>query len=401
MTFVSDWILAAAGLPLLGASLYLLLLTLLSRQQDTRRVTEARLRFCILVPAHNEAIGLPATIGSLRAIDYPAGLRTIVVVADNCTDDTTSVAEAHGARVIVRTEAVRRGKGWALQHAIEILLAPAAGPDWDALVVIDADTIVAPNLLHELASHLEAGEAAVQAAYLPRPSGDGALAVITDVAFAAFHLVRSSARERLGLSCGLRGNGMAFSRSLLRDVPHAAFSKTEDLEFGVQLGLHGVRVAFAGGARVYGDMPDRPSVVATQRDRWIGGRVAMARRFVPALVRQAARGRSLMAADLACDLIVPPLSVLLLASVTGLALSLLLAIAAAGPTWSWVMWLTTCVGLGVHVAHAARVAGRGQAFVRAAGSIPGYALGKAVTAARALQRPDNVWVRTERRGESQ
>lgn len=359
------------------------------------------MRFCILVPAHNEAIGLPATIGSLRAIEYPAGLRTIVVVADNCTDDTASVAAAHGARVIVRTDPVRRGKGQALQHAIEALLAPAAGPDWDALVVIDADTIAAPNLLHELAAHLEAGEAAVQAAYLPKRSGDGPVAVITDVAFAAFHLVRSSARERLGLSCGLRGNGMAFSRALLRDVPHAAFSKTEDLEFGVQLGLRGVRVAFAGGARVYGDMPERPSVVATQRERWIGGRVAMARQFVPALVRQALRGRSLMAADLACDLIVPPLSVLLLASATGLALSVLLAIAAGAPTWSWAAWLTACAALGIHVAHAARVAGRGRAFIRAAGSIPGYALGKVVTAVRALRRSDDVWVRTARKGESQ
>jgi 1,2-diacylglycerol 3-beta-glucosyltransferase len=221
------------------------------------------------------------------------------------------------------------------------------------------------------------------------------------VAFAAFHLVRSSARERLGLSCGLRGNGMAFSRALLRDVPHAAFSKTEDLEFGVHLGLRGVRVAFAGGARVYGDMPERPAVVDTQRERWIGGRVAMARRFAPALVRQALRGRSLMAADLACDLIVPPLSVLLLASIAGLAISLLLAMAAGATTWAWAVWLLACAGLGVHVAHAARVAGRGRAFIRAAGSVPGYAVGKALTAVRALRRSDDAWVRTARHGENQ
>lgn len=401
MISVLDGVLVAAGVPVLGASLYLLILTVLSRRQREGLSAGSRTRFCILVPAHNEVLGLAATLGSLRAIHYPPGLRTIVVVADNCTDDTAGVAEAHGARVIVRTDALRRGKGWALQHAIDTLLAPGAAVEWDGLVVIDADTVVAPNLLHELASHLDAGQAAVQAAYLPKRSGDGSIAVITEVGFAAFHLVRSSARERLGLSCGLRGNGMAFSRALLREVPHAAFSKTEDLEFGVQLGLRGVRVAFAGGTRVYGDMPERPAVVATQRERWIGGRAAMARRFVPALVGQAFRDRSLVAADLACDLLTPPLSVLLLASVSGLALSLPLALAAGAPTWSFVVWLFALAGLSAHVAHAARVAGRGRALVRAAGKIPGYALGQALTAARALRRPEDVWVRTARKGEVQ
>ena len=394
-----DWTLAAAGAPALAASLYLLLLTVLSRREASRPPALPGTRFCILVPAHNEEHGLPATIGSLRAIEYPADLFRIVVVADNCTDHTALVARSHGAHVIIRRDDARRGKGWALQHAIETLLAPDAGIAWDALVVIDADTVVAPNLLREVASHLASGEVAVQAAYLPAPCGDGAIAVITDVAFAAFHVVRSAARERLGLSCGLRGNGMAFSRALLREVPHAAFSKTEDLEFGVQLGLRGVRVAFAGGARVWGDMPERQAVVATQRERWIGGRFAMARRFVPTLLRRAFRDRSPMLADLAADLMTPPLSLLSLASIAGLAASGALALAKGGPTWSGIVWAVAFAGLGLHVVEAARLAGRGRDLVRAAGALPGYALRRAATAVRALRRAEDTWIRTARKGE--
>ena len=91
--------------------------------------------------------------------------------------------------------------------------------------------------------------------------------------------MRSGARERWGLSCGLRGNGMAFTRQVLRDVPHTAFTRTEDLEYGLLLGLHGVRVAFAGDTTVFGDMPDTAAVVTQQRERWIGGRLALAKRF--------------------------------------------------------------------------------------------------------------------------
>lgn len=402
MTMMFAWVLAGLGLPLLGAALYLLTLTLAWRRPTHVRERPARLRFSILVPAHNEQAGIAQTIRSLQALDYPASLRQSIVLADNCTDRTAELAAAEGAHVIVRTDAARRGKGWALQFAIDRLLRNEDGlADWDALVVIDADTLVSPDLLHVLAGHLEAGASAVQAAYLPRQGGTGPMAVITDVAFVAFHLVRSAARERFGLSCGLRGNGMAFCRELLQNVPHAAFSRTEDLEFGVLLGLQGVRVAFAGETRVYGEMPERRDVVAVQRERWIGGRAAIARRFGGALVLGAIRRRSLMLADLACDLFVPPLSLLTLATGAGCVASLALTGATRAFLPAAIVWSGAFAALCIHVIHAARVAGQGRAFARATGAIPGYALGRTMTALRALRRSDETWVRTQRQGEGQ
>ncbi len=402
MTTMLDWVLVGLGLPLLGASLYLLTLTLAWRRPTHVRGRQERLRFSILVPAHNEQGGIAATIASLQALDYPDQLRSIVVIADNCTDRTAALAASHGAQVIVRDDPTRRGKGWALQYAIDRLLHnDDSGPAWDALVVVDADTVVSPDLLRVFDAHFEGGASAVQAAYLPRKGGTGPMAVITDVAFVAFHLVRSAARERLGLSCGLRGNGMAFRRELLRDVSHAAFSRTEDLEFGILLGLRGVRVAFAGETRVYGEMPEQRDVVAVQRERWIGGRFAMARRFGGALVRGAVKRRSLMLADLACDLFVPPLSLLTLASGVGCVASLALAGASSTFVPAAVVWSAAFAGLCLHVTHAAWVAGQGWALAGAAGAIPRYALDRTMTALRALRPSEDTWVRTQREGEGQ
>ena len=391
--------LTAAALPVLAASLYLLLLTLLWRRPPVQPQTHHLPRFIVLVPAHNEAQGIATTVQSLLAMDYPASRRQVVVVADNCTDRTADVAAAHGAQVLVRTAPDRRGKGCALQFGIEWLLAQAGDAPWDALVVVDADTDAPPDLLRALAARLNEGEQAVQAAYLPRRGGDTGVGIVTEVALTAFHLVRSSARERLGLSCGLRGNGMAFSRSLLVRVPHTSFSRTEDLEFGVQLGLHGVRVAYAGEAVVRGDMPDREAVVTQQRERWIGGRVAMARRFVPVLLREAVRRPSLMLADLAMDLLVPPLSVLTLLATAGVGISAGAGLVSAGLTTPLAAWGLSFAALVVHVAHAARVARRGRALLRVAWSLPGYALGKALITFRSLRRSDERWVRTPRQGE--
>lgn len=397
MLSVVSLVVALAGVPVALAALYLLSLTITWRRPAAIVPDQTR-RFCILVPAHNEALGIGRTIASLQSINYPAALRRIIVLADNCTDDTARIARARGAEVMERHDAERRGKGQALQYGIDRLLAEA--PDaWDALVVVDADTQVSDNLLEVASAHLARGAEAVQVLYRPRAAAMSPTAVITDVAFAAFHLVRSGARERLGLSCGLRGNGMVFTRSVLRDVPHQAFTRTEDLEFGILLGLHGIRVAFAGQTVVYGDMPDAAAVVTQQRERWIGGRFALAKRFAGTLLKAAVARRSLMLADLACDLVVPPVSALVVLAGLGLVISLILSVWTGLASPALLVWSLAVVALGVHVMHAASAVGRTGALIRATLAVPAYAWGKATIAWRGLRPTADVWIRTTREGE--
>ena len=192
---------------------------------------------------------------------------------------------------------------------------------------------------------------------------------------------------------------MALDRELLRRVPHAAFSRTEDLEFGVLLGLRGVRVAFAGETCVYGEMPEQQAAVAGQRERWIGGRAAIARRFAGTLLHRALQRRSLMLADLACDLLLPPLSALTVVSGAGLSASLALAVLAGSSVLPALIWSIACAGLGMHVTHAACLAGQFRAFILAAGSLPRYALGRTITAMRSLRPSEETWIRTPRVGD--
>src|SRR5690242_7475277 len=61
---------------------------------------KARGRLAVLVPAYNESIGLLPTLTDIRS----QLLQTdqLLVVADNCTDDTAAVAVTLGAEVIER-----------------------------------------------------------------------------------------------------------------------------------------------------------------------------------------------------------------------------------------------------------------------------------------------------------
>src|SRR6185503_643631 len=152
-----------------------------------------------------------------------------------------------GAYVIERNDSVRRGKGFALQYAFRASHEAA----WaDAVVVVDADTEVSTNLLEAFATRIEAGADAVQVRYGVLNSEASWRTQLLAVAKACFHDVRSRARERLALSCGLRGNGWCVTHCLLAEIPYEAFSLVEDVEYGITLGLAGYRVHYADEAFV-------------------------------------------------------------------------------------------------------------------------------------------------------
>ena len=145
------------------AATYLSALTALSGKPTPPRVPEPRKRFRFIVPAHNESAGIAETVRSLLEVDYPSQLFDVLVVADNCVDDTAQRARDAGAQVLERQDTTLRGKGYALHHAFERL-----PQDVDAVVVIDADTLVSPNILRAFSARLEAGAQAVQADYAVR-----------------------------------------------------------------------------------------------------------------------------------------------------------------------------------------------------------------------------------------
>ncbi|HWI74898.1 MAG TPA: glycosyltransferase family 2 protein, partial [Baekduia sp.] len=178
----------------------------------------------VLVPAHDEEDGVAATVASLRPGDPD---REVVVIADNCGDRTAAVARAAGATVIERADAHHRGKGHALAWALEWLAAER--PATDMVVMVDADCLASPNLVGALRDALaDGGAAAAQARYEVANADASPAAGLRSAAFALWNTVRPLGKERLGLSCGLLGTGMAFRRDVLDRVPWEAFGVAED-----------------------------------------------------------------------------------------------------------------------------------------------------------------------------
>jgi len=388
-----DLALVVASGPMVAASAYLATLALAARRVNAPAGMRG-LAFDVIVPAHNEERVVETTLSSLRALEYPPNKYRLVVVADNCDDGTADRARAAGAIVWERHEPERQGKGYALAFAFATSLADG----WaDAVVVVDADSIASSNLLSAFAARFIAGADCVQADYGVQNAGSSWRTRLTRIAFALYHTVRSLGRERLGLSCGLRGNGMGFTTEVLRRVPYAAFSLVEDVEYGLVLGVAGVRVVYAQDAIVLGDMPASGDAARVQRQRWEMGRRGLLRQYVPTLLRTAVMQRSAIALDLAADVLVPPLTTLTAASLAGTVMAAALWwLGVAGPL-GFAGWAVSDVALMTYVCRGCALARTGSRTVADLLWAPLYAAWKVTLLARPPRR--RGWVRTRREGE--
>jgi 1,2-diacylglycerol 3-beta-glucosyltransferase len=387
---VDALLLALAAVPLC-MSAYLAVLTLRSGRRTAPAPNHAT-RFDIVVPAHNESAGIAATVASLRAIQYPADRRRILVIADNCTDDTAARARAAGADVLERQHATERGKGYALAFAYQRSLADGVA---DAVVVVDADTSVTPDLLSAFSARFAAGAQALQAEYGVRNANASWRTRLMVIALTMFHTVRSLGRERLGLSCGLRGNGMAFSTTVLRTVPPLAYSVVEDVEYGIALGLAGVRVEYVPEAHVLGDMPTTSQASRVQRERWEGGRMAMVRTHVPPLLRASRRPGGRVPLDLALDLMVPPLTTLGAMLLLGLVVSLMALGTGIGGGAPVAVWGAAATCLAAYVVRGMVLSGTGLRAVRDMLWLPVFVIWKLTASLRPTTKAGE-WVRTPR-----
>lgn len=377
-------------LPALAGCIYLLVLTVLSAALPAPAVTRRDTLFDILIPAHNEAQIIENTLASLKLLDWPANRFRVVVVADNCTDNTAALAQAAGATVLQRTDTTRRGKGYALEAGIQHCLSSAQA---DAIVVIDADTQVSTNLLAAFAARLAGGADAIQAHYGVLNPEDSWRTRLMTIAYSAFHAVRSRARERLGVSCGLRGNGMCFSRHLMNTHPPHVYSLAEDVEYGVQLGLEGIRVHYADEAIVKAELPASGKGADSQRQRWEAGRFAVIKAYIPTLLLQAWQRHSAVCLDLALDLLTLPLGYIVLSLVlTSLVAACALLAGLTTTPWLWIC-LALFTALALHVFRGWQLSALGPAALLDLFRVPFFIAWKLVVVFR---KHDGRWIRTRR-----
>lgn len=345
----------------------------------------------VLVPAHNERAGIVATVQSLRRQLRPGD--RLLVVADNCSDDTAALARAEGAEVVERQHATERGKGYALAFGVDQLR--AAPPE--VLVIVDADCELGEGSLDVLAAACTRHAAPVQALDLMVCGNERGLKQrVAEFAWRVKNWVRPRGAARLGLPCPLMGTGMAFPWALIEGARLASGSLVEDMQLGLELARAGHAPVFCEQALVTSRFPDSAQASASQRARWEHGHLSLIGQQLPPLLVAAWRQRDPRLMAMALDLSVPPLALLVML-VTGLWLACALLAAASG---GMVLWLSASLVLGLlALAVLAAWAGWGRSLLSPWDllGLPWYVLSKLSLYRRFWSsRRQKDWVRTDR-----
>ena len=351
--------------------------------------------FLVLVPAHNEERSILSTLQSLKRLNYPKDRIQIVVISDNSDDATSDISRAAGAKVLERTDPHHRGKGFALRFGFSEML---NDPDWDACVVIDADSELEPQTLRVLNGYLHQKGDVFQLNDQIVPRADSWSSEITRLGFFLYNYIRPMGKRALGFPVGLRGNGMCFRRSVIQTYPWQAFSLAEDLEFGLYLITNGVDPIFVPEATVLAKMPTHAEDAVSQRRRWEMGRWPLFRVYTGKLLVR----RGIRSVETLIDLFIPPLVhfvgligvgwVLWIIAEWGMGMNLS-RFSFSG--WGWLITGSLLLG---HVGLSLRSNRADAGLRRALLFAPKYILWKArVYLMTVFKGREKVWVRTTRR----
>lgn len=233
-------------------------------------------RFAVVVAARNEERVIGGLVESILEQNYPADLRDIYVVPNNCTDFTEAAAAAAGAQIIHCLSPVR-SKGGALHQAFGQLM----GRDYDAFVVFDADNVVHPDFLARCNDAIQAGARVCKGQHRAGNPGSSPVAGCYGLYFTSFDWVFNRPRAALGLSAKLVGTGFVVHREVLEHL--GGWNTTtiaEDAEFAAQCAAAGYRVQWVPEAVTYDEAPTQFALSLRQRKRWCSGVMQVGRQEV-------------------------------------------------------------------------------------------------------------------------
>jgi cellulose synthase/poly-beta-1,6-N-acetylglucosamine synthase-like glycosyltransferase len=362
-----------------------------SRQVPTRDIL-IRPPVAILIPAHNESAGIAGTLANIQAEAKPGD--RIVVVADNCNDQTAEIARRLGAEVVERHDALRRGKGFALDAGIQYLKHTPP----PIVVFIDADCRIAEGTLDTLAAAVLVTKRPVQARNLQiAPPEAGLSLAAAEFAFLVKNHVRPLGLSRLGLPCLMTGTGMALPWCLLEQADLSTGHQVEDMKFALDLARGGHAPRFCEGALVTSFFPHSKAGTETQRARWESGHLSMMRYALNSLSRPSAF-ENVGYVALLFDILVPPLTLLAAALFLMMAMTGVFALLGGGLT---PLAIATTSALSFLFAAGVAWVAFGMTVLppQSLSQVPRYAVGKIRCYPKTLLAGKAAeWIRTDRTG---
>lgn len=346
----------------------------------------------VLVPAHDEEASIGDTLDSLF-VDLPPRC-SVLVIAHNCSDQTGPIARSQGADVLETRAYATEGKPGALRAGLAFL---DSMRELDVVVVVDADCTVRPGSVRALVDSAHALQRPVMGLYrfVEAVPGAGRHSYVSMIALVLKNVVRPLGLHVLGMPCLLNGSGSAYPRHLLRRIRIGGGSIAEDYDMSIELARLGHAPVLEPRARILSRLPGNDADGLRQRRRWEHGHLQLALASAPRLLFESLVTRRPELAQLALELSVPPLAVLLALGALAVGICGLYWLISGEPGLLVIAAFTVITFLAVLLLTIVRFTTMRDGW-RAARSFPAYFLAKLPLYRDFLVRRETRWLRSAR-----
>lgn len=224
-------------------------------------------KYGIVIAARNEEKVIGNLIDSIAKQDYPKELITVFVVADNCTDQTATIARNHGAICYERFDKDHRTKGYALQFLFDRIEDDYKRNSFEGFFVFDADNLLMTDYIARMNDAFDSGEKIITSYRNTKNFDDNWVS-----ASYALHWLRSNRfnhipRSYFHLATNIQGTGFLFASEIVKDGWDYV-SLTEDRALTADAVTKGYKISFCNEAEFFDEQPTNLKIAFRQRIRW-------------------------------------------------------------------------------------------------------------------------------------
>jgi cellulose synthase/poly-beta-1,6-N-acetylglucosamine synthase-like glycosyltransferase len=305
--------------------------------------------FTLLVPAHNEERLLPLLLHSLQDQTYSKEHYQVVVIADNCKDNTATIAQMFHAHCLERFSGGVSNKHEALEYAIENFTFSDKFNN-GYVCVVDADCEAHPDFLREMNHQLvnDKSVRAIQSYRYVANARESNITLLDSAGEALRNWAFSAPRKLIGASVFGNGSGVLFTKDLFEKLITMPGSHlAEDKEWNAYLSMHHIKIDYCATARLGYEAVSLKKDFQKQRRRWISSHISMIGTYSVKMFTQSILNLNAMQFDCFCALMQIPRSLLIAFCCLFGLLSFLLPQSSFLPHGGWLIVITALILYGL------------------------------------------------------